>query len=96
MTLSAYNGTSVQSQRLWGLIYATGITQWGRLGEILGGVRCPCAAPAAVQMYAQGSGSSVKYGQDKNEGAAFNVTNEQYTTQPPFIKRNQGASVSRA
>ena len=37
---------------------AAGITQWGQLGEILGGVRFPCAVSTAVQLYATGLGSS--------------------------------------
>ncbi len=36
MTLSAYNGTPAQPQPR-----ESGITQWGQLGEILGGVRFP-------------------------------------------------------
>ena len=31
------------------LLPSHSFTQWGQLGEILGGVQSPCAAPAAVQ-----------------------------------------------
>lgn len=47
MTSSAYNGTSLHSDAF---------TKSVQLGEILGGVQFPCAAPAADQLIAQQSG----------------------------------------
>ena len=45
------------------LLPSHSFTQWGQLGEILGGVQNPCAAPAAIQLAALALGSSVEYGQ---------------------------------